>query len=274
MRRITALRFVVPLLLAVPLVLASCENGSSQGITLNVYAAASLKGAFDQAGKDFMSSHANVNVVFAYGGSNALAAQIIQGASADVFASANSTQMQNVVKANDVNPGDVKIFAHNRLVVITPNVTTGSGGSAKVKTLQDLADSGVKILLAAKGVPAGEYALMFLNKASSDPSFGADYQKKVLANVVSYEADVETVVSKVMLGEADAGIVYTSDAATNPTSLTPISIPDNLNVVADYPIAPIASSMQGTLAKEFISYILSSAGRATLTKYGFITAGS
>jgi molybdate transport system substrate-binding protein len=271
MRRITALRFVVPLCLVVPLLLVGCDGGTSQ-VTLTVDAAASLKGAFDQAAKDFMSSHSNVNVVFNYGGSNTLAAQIIQGANVDIFASANTTQMQNVVQAKDVNQSAVQVFAHNRLVVITP--AASAGAPDKVKTLQDLATPGVKIILAAKGVPAGDYALTFLSKASSDPAFGATYEKAVLANVVSYEADVETVVSKVVLGEADAGIVYTSDAATNPTSLTSITIPDNLNVIADYPIAPIAASMNGTVANEFIAYILSSAGQATLTKYGFIAAHS
>jgi molybdate transport system substrate-binding protein len=270
MRRIIAVRFVLPFVLAVPLLLASCDSTSGQ-TTLNVYAAASLKGAFDQAASDFMKMHSDVQVVFNYGGSNTLAAQIIQGAPVDVFASANTTQMQNVVQAKDVNASAVQIFAHNRLVVITPKA--GPGATAKVQTLQDLANPGVKIILAAKGVPAGDYAITFLGKASSDPTFGSSYQTKVLANVVSYETDVEVVVSKVQLGEADAGIVYTSDAATN-QGVASITIPDTLNVIADYPIAPIASSANGTVANEFISYILSTAGQATLTKYGFIAAGS
>lgn len=258
------------MLLLLPLI-AACDNQSTT-VTLNVFAAASLKRAFDQAGMDFMKNHANVNVTFNYGGSNALAAQIIQGAAADVFASANATQMQNVVMANDISQSAVQNFVHNRLVVITPKASAGA--SDKVMTLQDLAKPGVKLILAAKGVPAGDYALQFLSKASNDPTFGANYQKNVLANVVSYETDVEAVVSKVALGEADAGIVYTSDAATNPTSLMPISIPDALNVIATYPIAPLKASMHSDVANQFIAYILSSAGQATLMQFGFIPIAS
>jgi molybdate transport system substrate-binding protein len=256
-------------LLMLPLV-AACGSQSNSGgtsITLNVFAAASLTGAFGEAGTNFTHTHPNVHVTFNFGGSNALATDIIQGQPADVFASANQAQMDNVIKAGDIAQGADKVFVHNRLVVITPK-----DNPAKINQLQDLAKPGLKIILAAKEVPVGGYALTFLDKASADPSFSADYKTRVLANVVSYEQDVKVVFSKVQLGEGDAGIVYTSDVAANASAVNEIAIPDALNVIASYPIAPVKGSANASAANDFITYILSPDGQAVLTKYGFIAA--
>ncbi len=260
---------VLGALLMFPL-LAACgsqSNGGGNSITLNVFAAASLTQAFTQIGANYTQAHPNVHFSFNFGGSNTLATDIIQGQPADVFASANQTQMENVIKAGDIAPGSDKVFAHNRLVVITPKDNPG-----KINRLQDLAKPGLKIILAAKEVPVGGYALTFLDKASADPSFGSDFKAKVLANVVSYEQDVKVVFSKVQLGEGDAGIVYTSDVSTNASEVNEITIPDNLNVIADYPIAPVKGSANAGTANDFIAYVLSSDGQAVLTKYGFISA--
>jgi molybdate transport system substrate-binding protein len=261
---------VLALLLALPVGTAACGgNPSSSTTTLNVFAAASLEEAFNEAGQGFTQAHPNVKVTFNYGGSNTLVTEIIQGAPADVFASADQTQMTNAIQGGVVAQNAAQIFAHNRLVVVTPK------GDAKVAQLQDLAKPGVKVILAASAVPVGKYALTFLDNASKDPAFGANFKASVLANVVSYEQDVKTVFTKIELGEGDAGIVYTSDYASDTgakSALTEITIPDNLNVIATYLIAPVKSSANLAIANQFVAYILSSAGQALMVKYGFIAA--
>jgi molybdate transport system substrate-binding protein len=157
------------------LLLSACGAGdggaSSAQVTLNVPAAASLTDAFKKIGDQFHAAHPNVTVTFNFGGSDMLATQIVQGAPADVFASANTKQMDVVVKGGQVAGASVKTFAHNRLVVIVP-----SANPAKIQTLQDLAKPGVKVVLAARAVPVGQYALDFLTKANADPAFGASYK--------------------------------------------------------------------------------------------------
>ena len=236
--------------------------------TLNVFAAASLTDAFTTIGNQFTKAHPAIKVVFNFAGSQQLAQQIMQGAPADVFASANNTQMQVVIKGGQVTSGTEQVFARNRLVVITPKANP-----ANIQTLQDLAKPGLKLVLADAAVPVGQYARDFLKKASGDPTFGTTYSDQVLKNVVSNEQDVKVVYSKVQLGEADAGIVYTTDAAVNGgTAVNQIAIPDMLNVIAMYPIAPISASTHHTQADQFIAYVRSSDGQAVLSKDGFISA--
>jgi molybdate transport system substrate-binding protein len=251
------------------LVLSACGSNSSPGsgapATLNVFAAASLTEAFGEIGTNFHAAHPNVTVSYNFGGSDTLATQITQGAPADVFASANAAQMDVVVKGGQVVGTSVATFAHNRLVVIYPKANP-----AGLTTLQDLAKAGVKVDLAASSVPVGKYALDFLAKASADTAFGASYKDTVLKNVVSYETDVKVVLTKVSLGEADAGIVYTTDAATKADAVGTLAIPDALNSVALYPIAPVKSSTQVKVAAQFVSYVASNDGQAVLAKYGFL----
>src|SRR5262249_54856116 len=140
-----------------------------------------------------------------------------------------------------------------------------------VKVLQDLAKPGLKVVFAQKSVPVGQYSLDYLAKASKLPEFTAAYSPTVLANVVSYEENVKAVLSKVALGEADAGIVYTTDAATvKDGSIGTLDIPDNLNVIATYPIAVTTGSKNPELAKKFFDYVLAPEGQQVLVKYGFI----
>jgi molybdate transport system substrate-binding protein len=237
-------------------------------VTLNVFAASSLKAAFTKIGTQFHTAHPNVTTNFNFGGSDALAAEINQSAPADVFASANTTQMNVVVKAGGIDGSAVKTFAHNRLTVVLPK-----NNPANITTLQDLAKPGIKVVLAAKTVPAGQYALVFFQNASKDPSFGSSYQANVLKNVVSYEADVKSVLTKVSLGEADAGIVYTTDAETATSTTTTLDIPDALNVIALYPIGVVKASQNATVAQQFVDYVVGPDGQAVLAQYGFI-AGS
>jgi molybdate transport system substrate-binding protein len=171
--------------------------------------------------------------------------------------------MTNMVTANLVASDASKLFVTNVLEVILPPATP-----ANVQTLLDLAKPGLKLDLEDKSVPAGTYTLTILNNLSKDASYGADFKTKVLANVVSYETDVKQVVAKVQLGEADAGIVYVTDAIAAPTLKT-IEIPTNFNVVAQYPIAALVNAPQPQLAAAFVAYVLSPDGQAIMKKWGF-----
>lgn len=239
---------------------------SAPNVTLTVYAAASLTDAFNEIGKLFELYNPGVKVVFSYAGSQVLSQQLAQGAPADVFASANQAQMDVAVKAGRISTSTV--FVLNRLVAITP-----ADNPAGIKTLQDLGKPGLRVVLAAKAVPVGQYALDFLTKASADPTFGAGYQAAVLSNVVSYEDNVKQVLAKVALGEADAGIVYTTDVlGSNASKVVKIKIPDNLNTIAKYPIGYVSNTSNSYWAKAFVRFVLSRDGQRTLGKYGFIGA--
>jgi molybdate transport system substrate-binding protein len=235
-------------------------------IALNVFAAASLTGPFEEIGKRFESDHPGVTLVFNFAGSQQLAQQINQGAPADVFASANQPQMEAVIQAEGIEPGTQQTFVQNRLVVVYPK-----NNPAGLKELNDLAKPGLKLVIAAKEVPVGQYALNFLDKAAADPSFGSGYKEAVLRNVASYENDVKSVLAKVALGEADAGIVYASDiSGADADKVGRLDIPDSINVIASYPIAPVQGSRQPGLARAFIDLVLSPVGKSILAKYNFI----
>ena len=231
---------------------------------LTVFAADSLTDAFDEIGKSFEAAHPGVTVTFNFGGSQTLRTQIEQGAQADVFASANAKEMDALVADKLVGENTAQIFLTNQLVVIMP-VSNPAG----LKTLADLSKPGLKLVLAAKEVPVGNYALQSLDKL--DAALGAGFKDKVLVNVVSYENDVKQVVAKVQLGEADGGIVYLSDSVAAP-DLQKIEIPAENNVVAKYPIAALSASPNTGLAQDFIAYVLSSDGQAILQKWGFLPA--
>lgn len=254
------------------LVLFACTPAPStpvnQSVNITVMAAASLTEAFQEVGAEFERQYPGGNVNFNFAGSQQLAQQIVQGAQADVFASANQAQMDTVIENGEVSPAAVQIFAQNRLVVIFPKDNPG-----EINTLQDLARAGLKIDLAAKEVPVGRYSLDFLDKANLDPAFGADFREKVLGNVVSYEDNVKAVLTKISLGEADAGIVYTTDAAAaTPGSITQMEIPDALNVIASYPIAVLNTSQDQESAQAFVDLVLSPSGQEILAKHGFLPA--
>jgi molybdate transport system substrate-binding protein len=156
----------------------------------------------------------------------------------------------------------------NRLAVILPKSNPG-----KITALADLARPGLKLDFADPSVPVGQYALDVLAKMSQDAAYGATFKDKVVANVVSREDNVKAVVAKVQLGEADAGIVYTTDVTPGAAKdLTTLDIPDPFNVIAAYPIAPLKNALEPQLASQFIEWVLSSKGQQVLAQYGFISA--
>jgi len=235
---------------------------------VTVLAAASLTESFTELGKLFESQNPGVKVTFNFAGSQQLAQQLDQGADADVFASASTKYMDAAVTSKRVNKADAKTFVQNRLVVIFPK-----DNPAGLQKLQDLAKPGLKLDLADKSVPVGQYALDFMDKAVKDPTFDPGYKDAVIKNVVSYEDNVKSVVTKVSLGEADAGICYVTDITTDASpKLGKLDIPDTLNTVAVYPIAPISDSKNPDLAAAFVALVLSPDGQAVMAKYGFIPA--
>jgi molybdate transport system substrate-binding protein len=238
--------------------------------TLTVMAAASLTESFTELGKMFESKNPGVDVTFNFASSQQLAQQLDQGAEADVFASASPKYMDAAVKSKRVKQDDARPFVTNRLVVIFPK-----DNPAGVKELKELSKAGLKLDLGDKSVPVGQYALDFLTKATGDTkNYDAGFKDAVLKNVVSYETDVKAVVTKVSLGEADAGIVYITDYNAAANKLGKLDIPDALNSIARYPIAAIADSKNADLANAFIDLVLSPAGQDVLAKYGFIPAGT
>jgi molybdate transport system substrate-binding protein len=242
---------------------ADLTTGLSGDIT--VFAAASLTAAFEAIGDDFTAANPGTGVEFNFAGSQDLRTQLEQGARADVFASADTKQM-DMARESGVVAIEATTFVHNRLVVIVPKTN-----EAGIETLQDLANPGLKIVLASAEVPVGNYSRQYLDKASADPAFEASYGDAVLANVVSEESNVKQVVSRIQLDEADAGIVYSSDVTAEVAAdVTTIEIPDALNQIANYPIAVTADAGNAEVAQAFIAYVLSDAGQAVLEEQGFI----
>jgi molybdate transport system substrate-binding protein len=232
--------------------------------TLTVFAAASLTDAFQEIGRKYEITNPGIKVIFSFAGSQVLRTQIEQGAVADIYASADHKNMDALAADNLIDMNSYQDFATNRLVVILP-----PGNPAALDSLHDLARTNLNLVLADSSVPAGNYARQVLSKMSEDPEFDDDFASAVLANVVSNETDVRQVVTKVELGEADAGIVYISDAVAVPDLIT-IAIADRFNVSARYPIAILNNSSFPDLAAKFIAYINSPAGQAIMEKWGFI----
>jgi molybdate transport system substrate-binding protein len=229
---------------------------------LTVFAGASLTNAFGEIGNAFEAANPGVSVKFNFGGSQALRTQVEQGALADVFASANTKEMDALVTGKYVAVDSAKIFLTNQLIVIMP-----AKNPAGLSALDDLSKPGLKLVLAAKEVPVGNYALQVLDKL--DTTIGAGFKDKVIKNVVSYENDVKQVVAKVQLGEADAGIVYTSDTVAAP-DLQKLEIPAENNVVAKYPLAALSQTKSPELAQAFVDFVLSENGQSILQKWGFL----
>lgn len=256
MKRLTTLT------ISILLFLAACSSTAGDSTRpLTIYAAASLSDAFNEIGEAFEVSHPGVRLAFNFGGSQNLRTQIEQGAPADVFASANTSEMATLEAQELISPGTAQIFLTNQLIVILPE-----NNPADLVSLEGLSKPGVKLVLAAEEVPAGRYARQALENLNT--MFGAAYKDNVLVNVVSNEDNIRQALTKVQLGEADASIVYLSDAVAVP-SLQRIEIPAEFNVLAEYPIAPLAESANMELANEFIAYVLSSDGQAILKKWGF-----
>ena len=233
-------------------------------VTLTVFAASSLTDALTEMGQVFEAQHSGVTVQFNFANSSDLAMQLAEGAPGDLFASANKAQMDNAIAAGRM-AGEPVAFLTNNLVIIVP-----ADNPAGITTLADLANNGIKLVSALPDVPIRAFTEQMLGNAAADAAYGADFKTTVLANLVSEEANVRQLAAKVALGEADAGIVYRSDVTPDISEqVQVIEIPDELNVVAVYPIGVINDSANPEMAQAFVDLVLSAEGQAVLAKWGF-----
>jgi molybdate transport system substrate-binding protein len=260
-------RLASMLLLSLTAVPALGTQTSAAPREITVYAAASLTDAFSELGKLMEQDSLPTRVRYNFAGSQQLAVQLEQGAKADVFASADPRWM-DYVQERHLTAGPSKIFAHNRLVVILPKSNPGH-----VRELQDLARRGVKLVVGAEAVPVGKYTREMFHRLERRPGFPPAYGDNVLANVVSQEENVKSVVAKVQLGEADAGVVYRSDVTPRVApSITVLEIPDDANVLASYPIAVLSGTADSVAARAFLALILGPEGRRVLARHGLTPA--
>jgi len=252
------------LLLVLAAGLAGCGTGrpgeeATAPQEIVVFAASSLTDAFTELAEAFEVEHPAARILLHFAGSSQLAAQLAEGVPADVFASANPEQMQAAISAGRIDPGAGAIFVSNRLTIIVP-----TGNPAGVASLEDLARPGILLILAVEGVPVRAYT------DEIAAGLGTGFQEGFYGNLVSEEENVRQVVAKVALGEADAGIVYTSDVSPDIAGqVAQIAIPEVRNVVALYPIAPLADSPHPEWAQAFVDFVLSPAGREILARRGF-----
>ena len=226
-------------------------DGDGGGGTVLVLAAASLTDAFGELAAAFEAATPGVTVELGFAGSSRLAAQIQEGAPADVFASANTSNMDKVVDSGDVT-ATPQVFVRNTLEIVVP-----AGNPAGVTGLGDLGRDELLIGLCAEEVPCGALGREALAAAGVEPAPDTD------------EPDVRALLTKVEAGELDAGIVYRTDVAAAGDRVEGVEIPADVNVAADYPIAPLADAPNPAGAEAFIEFVLSEAGRAILASYGF-----
>jgi len=220
----------------------------------SVFAAASLTAAFNALGASFRSTNPGATLTFNFAGTPTLVTQIEQGAPADVFASADTTNMDKL-KGDGFTAGDPKVFARNKLeIVVAP------GNPKGINSLADLAKPGVIYISEGPTVPAGKYSLQALRMAG------------VKVTPKSLETDVKSVVTKIELGEADAGIVYATDVTAAGSKVQGVAIPDADNVIATYPIVAVKASKNMAVANAFITYVRSTEGQTKLQSFGFLSA--
>lgn len=237
---------------------SGCETKRSEARTeLSVFAAASLTEAFEALESEFERVHPEIDLQLAFAGSQVLRLQIEQGAPADLFASANEAHMRALQDAGLVDAP--RIFARNGLVVIVPD------DSQTVRSFADLA-SAQRIVLGTAQSPVGAYADAVLDAAASE--LGVDFSTRVREHVVSRETNVRLVRAKVQMGEADAALVYASDAVDTP-GLRVVALPASLQIDARYPIARVVASDAKANAERFLDFLDSEAARTTLRARGF-----
>jgi len=267
------LRFLTALMSAIVLVgFTGCGQSSNnsgsdgadkkQGRTLTIFAASSLIDAFGELGKTFEKQNEGVEVKQSFESSSTLLIQIQQGAPADVFASAAQEEMDTAMKDGLV-AGKPEVFVKNREIIMVPN-----DNPANIESFQDVANPGVRLVLAQRDVPAADYALQILDKANA--RYGDNFEKQVLSNVVSRESDVRASVNRVVVGDADATFGYASDYTIDIRDrVMVVPIPPDLNIIATYPVAALKGAKDPELAKKWVELVTSKDGQHVLQKWNF-----
>jgi molybdate transport system substrate-binding protein len=239
---------------------SSTPGTSPSSAKLTVLAAASLTKVFPQIGSLFTRDHPGVTFSFSFAGTDQLAAQIQQGAPADVFAGASTKYGDQLASASLIAP--YRVFCSNQLVLVTP-----ASNPAGITSLQDLATKPVKLVIGSETVPVGTYTRTVLTNL--DAVYGSDYAAAVLGRVVSNEDSVSSIITKVGSGEADAGFVYFTDSLVAGSQVNTITLPADAQAVATYPIAAVTASKNLTIAEQFADFILTSSAQSLLERAGF-----
>jgi molybdate transport system substrate-binding protein len=257
-------------LIIILIMISGCQfaKKKSEETTLRIMAAASLTEVFNDLEKNFEEKHPDIELGCNYAGSQTLFSQIKSGVPADIFASANVEYMERL--ENDDLVIEPTIFTHNKLVIVVSEESEKS-----IDNIDDLIKSEVKIVIANESVPVGKYTLKMLDRQSDNPNLPLDYKEQILAAVVSKELDVKSVITKVELGEADAGIVYKTDAnAADQDKIKVVNIKNEYNVTATYLVSLLQniSSKNKEAANKFLDYLYSDDGQKILEKQGFIEA--
>ncbi len=241
------------------LLAAACgsEGGDAEGASTNhqvtVFATSSLTEAFTEIGDAFMAARPEIDVIINFAASSTLVGQIIAGARADVFASADLASMAKLVDAEGVSDDPV-VFARNRLEIVV-----GPGNPTGIDEVGDLADPDLIVVTCAVEAPCGAYAQQLFSNAG------------VAVTPKSFEENVKSVMSKVVLGEADAGVVYSTDVLAAGDDASGVAIPDDVNVIAEYPVVVTQEAPDPDAGRAFIEFVLSPAGREILDRYGFLS---
>ena len=246
---------------AIPI--ATAPASAAANVELTIFGAASLKEVLDKAKAAYATAYPGSTVTVSTDSSSALETQIEQGAPADVFLSADTTNPKKLVDGG-LADGAAVTFAANKLTVIVP-----TANPAGINTPADLATSGVKVIAAGDEVPITKYAKLLVDNLAKEANYPADFAAKYTANIASKEDNVKAVVAKIELGEGDAGIVYVTDAKAS-TNVTPIDVPDTANVPATYAGVVVKASKNATAAKAFLDWFAGPDGQAILSDFGFL----
>jgi molybdate transport system substrate-binding protein len=251
-------------------VLVACSSGTaaspsagSPSVDLTIFAAASLKGALDKAKAAYETANPGTTLTISTDSSSALETQIEQGAPADVFLSADTTNPQKLVDKS-LADGTPVTFAGNKLTVIVP-----TSDPAGIATPADLAETGVKVIAAGDEVPITKYATQLVGNLAKETGYPADFAARYAANIASREDNVKAVVAKIELGEGDAGIVYVTDATAS-SKVTQIDVPDTANVPATYAGVVVKASKDAAAAHALLDWFAGPEGQAILGGYGFL----
>jgi len=242
---------------------SSAPPASGAGGSLTIYAAASLKAALGKAKTAYEAAHPGTTLTISTDSSSALETKIEQGAPADVFLSADTTNPQKLVDKG-LAGGAITKFAGNLLTVIVP-----TANPAGIKSPADLAKTGIKVIAAGDAVPITKYATMLVANLAKESGYPADFAARYTANIASKEDNVAGVVSKIELGEGDAGIVYVTDAKTS-TKVTTIAVPPTANVPATYGGVTVKASKNAAAAEAFLGWLAGPDGQAILATFGFL----
>jgi molybdate transport system substrate-binding protein len=248
---------------AAPTAATSAAAPSAAPAALTIYGAASLKGVLDKAKAAYETANPGTTLTISTDSSATLETQIEQGAPADVFLSADTTNPKKLVDKG-LAAGDAVTFAGNKLTVIVP-----TANPAGITSPKDLARAGVKVIGAGDAVPITRYATMLVANLAKEADYPADFAAKYTANIASKEDNVKAIVAKIELGEGDAGIVYVTDAKAS-TKVTTVVVPDTANVPATYAGVVIKASKNAAAAQAFMTWFAGPNGQAILNTFGFL----